>query len=271
MIDALTEFGLLAARDARRATHSGRGLFLLFLTVVGTATVTAVFNQLGAHASSPPGLIEKAAEWLFGGREVAQVVATAPPLLIVLFILTVWLSPLLVAIIGFDCIAGDLHARSIRYTALRVRRETYLLAKFAGLVATVACLSLVAYTYATVSLARHSPTFGAPVIAWGVRLWVTSTLIATVWCAFATLLSSLSRSLTTCLLMTLASFASLWGLRIIGRMYDIAPLQYFYPNTFDSLLLHPSLGTNLLGVGACLLQSAAYLTVGAQRFSKRDL
>src|SRR4029077_12246816 len=73
---------------------------------------------------------------------IAAYIAHMPLSLVTFLKVLVWIGPLLVALLGFDSVSGDLQHRSVRYWTVRSRRWSYLLGKFFGLWGIVSIVTL---------------------------------------------------------------------------------------------------------------------------------
>ena len=47
-----------------------------------------------------------------------------------LLFMTIWLTPMLVALMGFDSISADIQHKGVRYWTLRTRRASYFVGKW---------------------------------------------------------------------------------------------------------------------------------------------
>src|SRR5207249_987603 len=171
--------------------------------------------------------------------------------------LTVWLGPLLVAILGFDAVSAEVQHRSVRYWTVRARRWSYMVGKFLGLWAIVSAMTLSMHAFIWILVvARGDATFGTT-LAWGLRFWAVTLPISAAWCGIATLVGSLFRSPILALLVTFASFFVLWLAWIIGGVSGAEPMMYAYPNFYEEWLLSPRIERAGLGLAACVAFAAA--------------
>ncbi|HEY8074796.1 MAG TPA: ABC transporter permease subunit, partial [Labilithrix sp.] len=242
----VAEINLVASRELRKNVRSIKGLILAALTLLGgtlAAVVMALVDEMQnsdlAKTVSDEKMHEMKVEALskaFRDADMGRALADAPSVLLPILGLTVWLTPMLVALMGFDTISGDLQHKSVRYWSLRTRRVSYFVGKWLGLWATVSIVtfSMDALIWA-VCIARGQATLAAT-LGWGIRFWLTSLPMSAVWCAIAVLVSSLVRTPILALLSTFGVFVLLWalyGMGIIGVLYDttwLKPLMYVYPN-----------------------------------------
>lgn len=267
--------------------RSVKGIILAILSLLGgtlAAFVMALIEELRkselAQKMSPEDIKEfqvRALSETFHDADMGRSLAEAPGVLLVTLGLTVWLTPLLVALMGFDSISGDLQHKSVRYWSLRSRRSSYFVGKWLGLWATVSAVTLfMDLLIWIVCVARGQASFGAT-FGWGFRFWLTSLPMSAAWCGIAVLVSSIVKTPILALLSTFGSFALLWMLWVMGKVFLVkdmtagASLQYIYPNHYDVFLLHPFAHKVLTGLGACFGMAAAYMGIGSYFFARRDV
>jgi ABC-type transport system involved in multi-copper enzyme maturation permease subunit len=282
------EVVLVAQREIRKNVRSAKGIVLLGLSILGGIIVALVAAFIeakkkeflaGQFAQLPP---EAAAEAMAkvqreiilqlgdGDEALGDALAKAPGALLAVLKVTVWIGPLLVALLGFDAVSGELQHRTVRYWTVRTRRVSFYAGKVLGLWAVVSLLTLLVHVFSwAVVIARGEPA-GA-VIEWGPHLWAVTLPMSLVWCAIAQLVASQFRAPILSLLVTFASFFGLWIAWVLGATGRAPPLVYFYPNSFDTWLLHPHPDRLFEGLGICVASAAIYLAAGAAVFARRDV
>lgn len=273
------EIGFIVQRELRKNFRSAKGIVLAVLSLLGGSSIALLmvkYQEFKRHdlpdltAENIRELRLKALEKAYD-HDQAAMLADAPEVLLMLLFMTVWLTPLLVALMGFDSIAPDIQHRSVRYWSLRTRRASYFIGKWFGLWATVSIVTLAMDVLIwIVCIVRGEATAGAT-LSWGVRFWLTTLPMSAVWCGIATLISSLFRSPILALLLTFASFFVIWVVFIVGAVAQVEPLLYVYPNHYDHLLLHPAAHKLGIGLAACAGMAALYIGAGSFIFAKRDV
>src|SRR5260221_8625977 len=143
---------VIVARDLLRSVRSVKGIILGILTLIG-AFITAMIctwlegqNRAKVGAGSTQAYIDlkrSAIEKATGDASLASYIASVPYSLLLFLKVTIWLGPLLIALLGFDGVASDLQHRSVRFWTLRARRWSFLVGKFFALWALVALITLV--------------------------------------------------------------------------------------------------------------------------------
>jgi ABC-2 type transport system permease protein len=272
--------------------RSIKGIIIGVITLLGAfvTSLVCVWLEGSKRASVDAGSNEAFTEFkrnsiqqLTGDAGLASYIASIPNSLLIFLQITIWLGPLLIALLGFDLMSSELQHRSVRFWTVRTRRWSYYTGKTLGLWATVALITLVLNTIAgTVAAIRGYVTVGQ-LATWGVRFWLTAVLIAGTWAAIAAFISSLFRQPLLSLLTTFLTFFVMWLVSLVGLvtrikdlsesgvMKDMSWYEYLYPNSYDTLLLaHENTKVfTALGilVGFVVLANAA----GAALFQRRDI
>jgi ABC-type transport system involved in multi-copper enzyme maturation permease subunit len=284
------EISLVVRRELRRNFRSAKGIALGALTLLGAFVSALVCTSIegsdraayggdAAYVEFKRVLIEKAT----GDADFAAHMASAPTSLLLFLKINVWLAPLLVALLGFDAISGDLQNRTVRFLTLRTRRSSYFAGKLLGLWAIVALVTLAIHALADgVALSRGYVGPG-DIATWGVRFWLAGVAIAGAWVSVATIISASLRSPGAALLTTFAAFFALWIAGAVGSVARVARavgsdsvspvrwFEYLYPNSYDSLLLAPQAARVATGVGVLLGFVLVALVAGAALFQARDV
>ena len=286
------EIRLVLARELRRSLRSAKGIALGVLTLLG-AFVTSLIcvwvegsnrSQLGAESSQAfVELKREAIEKATGDPSFAAYAASIPSSLLAFLKVTIWITPLLVALVGFDSISGELQQRTVRFWALRTRRWSYFTGKLLGLWTLVAIVTL------TVNLLAASVALGKGYVSvrelfvWGARFWFVAFVISGAWAAIATFISACFVTPIVALLTTFAVFFALWlaGLGgFVGRLKDASATgvvkdmswyEYLYPNAYDTLLLSSEWTRVLTALGILTASIALIAALGSALFERRDL
>ncbi len=289
------EVSLLALRELRRSVRSVKGIILGVITLIGAILASYVTvaiegtQRARVGAMSNEAFVElkrKAYENIYGDAKLGDYLASMPISLLLFLEVTIWLGPLLVALLGVETVSGDLQHRSVRFWAVRIRRSSYFMGKLLGTWVLVALITLVLNVIAGgFSVARGYVTAGQ-LVTWSLRFWLVAVVIAGAWAALATFISSCFRSPILALLTTFASFFVLWIFGIVGMIdrmnagaaeqapvaaSDMRWYQYLYPNAYEQMLLSPEVPKVMTGL-AVLLGFVAFVTAcGSLLFARRDL
>jgi ABC-type transport system involved in multi-copper enzyme maturation permease subunit len=288
----VTEIKLLVMRELRRSVRSAKGIALGALTLLGAFVTSLVCvwiegtDRAKGSTESTQAYVEVKRQMLeqaTGDASFAAYLASIPTSLLIFLKVTVWLSPLLVALLGFDSVSGELQHRSVRFWTVRTRRWSYLAGKLLGLWALVGLVTLVLNALAgTVALVRGYLTLGE-LVQWGTRFWFVAFVIAGAWASVATFISSCFRTPILALLTTFATFFVSWiagaGGFISRQRHASDPgiashmawYEYFYPNAYDTLLLSPETTKVLTAFGILVGFVGITLAAGSLVFERRDI
>jgi ABC-type transport system involved in multi-copper enzyme maturation permease subunit len=286
------EIWLLVSREMRRSVRSAKGIVLGVVTLLGAVVTSVLLTTLEGAGRQATGLSRQefselqrqAIEQQTGNAALAAQAASMPISLRAFLTVTIWLAPLLIALLGFDAVSGELQHRSVRFWTVRTRRTSYFAGKLLGLWGLVALVTLVIQTIAgTVALAKGYVTVGE-LFSWGLRFWLVAVVIAGAWASIAIFISSIFRTPVVALLTTFATFFVLWVFGMAGE-YSRARTsfeqhaldtsmrwyEYLYPNAYQSLLLGEN-GHDVWRGAAVLLGFIAFAAAGgAALFDRRDL
>jgi ABC-type transport system involved in multi-copper enzyme maturation permease subunit len=306
-LNPLLEIWLIVARELRKNMRSVKGIVMLGLSVLGAvASVLRQpwFEEVLKRAEEMGTLAyhdAKVQVWarMYRDEKVGERLADAPVRLVAFFFVAVWLTPLLVSVVGFDGISADLQYRSVRYWTLRTRRASYYVGKFLGLWAVVAAMSLVMHLIVGTVMVTRGDTLASQTMSWGLRFWLTSLPITGAWCAVATLIGSLFKTPIMGLLITCAVFFVMFFVgfvlpnvyagidqvnaqassattaptaSLVGETsYTVIALRCLYPNSLDAWLLSPEPLRVLQGLGVFLAYAIATCVGGSLVFAQRDV
>ncbi len=276
-MNPITEVQLVTGRELRKSLRSAKGVLLAAMSVVGGTGMALLLTWVDRKRRSmlPPDIDPAAVqEQIYSqlyGTETGHAMAAAPYALIILLNITLWLSPLLIAIMGFDAIAGELQHRTARYWVVRIRRSSYIAGKFMGswlvLLAMLLGMNVIVWI-ATSAVAGLSPGL---VVGWGVRCFAVCVPITAAWCGIAVLVGSQVKTPIVALLLTCLAFFGLWFVHLAAGLGGVDWVSYLYPNSYDRLFLSPKpmdAARGLLGTAAIALVTT---TAAALLFEKRDL
>ncbi len=271
------EVQLVTARELRKSFRSAKGIVLAALSIAGGAAVSMLFAwfERTQRDALPPGLDRHDAQERFFSHwyaaDTGARLADCPYSLWMMLIATLWLAPLLVALLDFDAVSGELQHRTVRFWTIRVRRSSYMLGKYFG-----ACIAVLAVTFGmnVIVWGVTGAESGLPIasiLRWGLAFFAVSVPISAAWCGIATLVGSQSRTPMLSLLFIFATFFGVWLFRVVAGFSEVEWLAYLYPNAYDNLLLSPdpmTVAKGLLGTGliAGLTTAAATLL-----FVRRDV
>jgi len=278
-VSPLQEVRHIVLRELRKNFRSIKGIALGVLTLLGGSGIALLiakayeFKRQELGQVSPEAIHEFRREMLKKAYELdtANWLADAPDALLGLLNFTIWLTPLLIALMGFDSIAPDIQHRSVRYWTLRSRRWSYFVGKWAGLWATVSIVTFALDLFVWMVTIIRGDAAAAATLTWGFRFWLISLPMSAVWCAIAVLISSLFRSPIVALLTTFGAFFVLWVTFLVGAVAHWEPLVYVYPNHYDYFLLNPRIDRIGIGLLSCIGMTGLYVITGSTLFARRDV
>lgn len=276
----IRETGLVVERELRRNFRSAKGVALLVLSLLGGLGASLALVKLqqlkraemaDVTAEQMRQLREVAILKMTGDDAFAKSLADAPEVLLAMMQITVWLTPGLIALMGFDAISSELQHRSLRYFTARTRRASYFAGKALGLFLTVSLITLVLHAIVWgVCIARGEAPSDVTML-WGPKLWLTTLPISLCWCALAAAVSATSRVPILALLATFVVFFVVWLVQVIASVAGWEAVTWIYPNRYDLLLLSPRPDKLGLGFLACAAFTFVTGAAGTVLFAKRDV
>jgi ABC-type transport system involved in multi-copper enzyme maturation permease subunit len=286
----LVEIAIIARRELWRGARSLKGVLVGLLTLAGALLTSLVWAWIEgtSRSSALPAdqfveLKRQALEKATGNVAVAAYLAGSPTSLFFFLEATVWLVPILVALLGFDAIAGELQGRSVRYWTVRVRRSSYFIGKFFGLWASIGVVALAMDAIAGFVVLGRGYVTVRDLLGWGLHFWVVALGIAGAWCALATLVSACFRSPMLSLLSTVGLF---WAVGIFGLVSaaarssdaltrgvtrEMSWREYLDPSAYVVPLLSPERAKSLAALGILLVLIAGVAALGSALFKRRDI
>jgi ABC-type transport system involved in multi-copper enzyme maturation permease subunit len=268
----LVEASIIFGRELRKNFRSAKGITLAILTLLGGAGTALLMTKINAstgHANGAKLPVELLAQVY--ARDTAEWLSTAPLMLLLLLNVTTALCPFLIALMGFDSVAGDIQHRTVRYWTLRSRRASYFIGKWVGLWATAAVVTFAMDLMIWIVCIVKDEAAVGTTLAWGLRFWTISVPLCAIWSGIAVFVSALFRAPIVALLVTFATFAFLLVASAVFTTLKIEPLAFVFPNRFDQLLLVADISRFALGALASLGMAAIYVIGGSLIFARRDV
>ncbi len=276
-MNAFEEVWLIAAREVRKSIRSAKGLVMVIISLLGGLGTALLLQKLRSmdEANIPPEQLQALQETLlekkYGDADMAHYLSKAPPVLLAMLLMTVWLAPLLIAVLSFDGISGEIQHRTVRYWTVRSRRLSYFFGKFLGLWGVVSIITLVMHALIWIIAIARGGTMPGETFMWGLRFWLVTLPICAAWSGLATLIGSQFKVPIIALLVICATFFALWILDAVGEVGEIKALTYVYPNTYDSWLLSPKFDRVALGALICMAIGLFTTGAGGFLFARRDV
>jgi ABC-type transport system involved in multi-copper enzyme maturation permease subunit len=278
-----SEIGITFGRELRRNLGSGKGIAAALLYVLGGVGVFLVGVSLNneiaryGHEVTPEmrrELRRQVLSRLYDDPNTVDHLSSAPELLLGLHTAALFFLPLVVMLIGYDQLAGDLQFRTIRFTTVRSRRETLVLGKALGLWATTSILALALHVIAWTILVVHGDSDPTTVVKFGLHFWLCSAIYSFVYVGLTIAVSSTMKTPILALLTTCVVAFAWWLSRHIVHLatnsahsaYDVFTPSYWAPS-----LLSPALGTFMGAASALIAFGAVFLVAACAVIQSRDV
>ncbi len=272
----LSEVELVTLRELRRTFRSAKGGILAGLSVAGGAAVSMLVAWLERlQSQNVPEEIQapirdQAFQQMYGAS-TGHALAGSPQPLFLMLEGTLWLAPLLVALMNFDAVSGELTHRSVRFWTVRIRRSSYILGKYlAGWLVVLSVLLAMNLIVWGVTLAVGHYAASA-VFTWGPRFFLVLLPVTAAWCGIATLVGGQFKTPMLSLLVIFATFFALWFLWVVSGFSHVEALGYVYPNFYDKLLLSTDPAQEAAGFGGTLGIALLATAAGTLLFQRRDI
>jgi ABC-type transport system involved in multi-copper enzyme maturation permease subunit len=263
----------IAGTDLRRTGASAKGLVLLMLygllqTVGGVLFAVVQRSAVGEILWS--GLLS-----LMGGGEptMTSFLGAIPRPILWNYWFTQFVLPMLVLLMGFDQISGELSTKSIRYVAYRAERSTVVLGKAlaqAGALFGLSLLSnLVVLGFSAVLVPGLDPFFA---LKWALWLWMLSSAYGLAYVAGVTFVSACFRTPFLSLGVGAGALFVTWLVGLWARFDDrVEFLKYLLPSHYASGLLAPVLEPTVYGLVVLLGFTAVFVGAAVAVLRARDL
>lgn len=291
-MEAVNEAVAIALHDVRRSLKSAKGIVLLTL-FVGSFLLAGMGFVLASEGLSKRARAELAAQNLpvdvatvekeakvkmFEGiagddAELAESLAATPMIVLFFFLSALGFLPMLVALMGYDVISGDVQNRTVRYTLLRARRGSYVVGKFCGQLLLLGVFTLVTNVALLGFAAVRVPDFDLAAGLAGLgRYWALAMVYGAVFVALVTFFSSLTRHPLLSLLGTVGALGAFGILWMFGAVdWSLASLGVLSPFAHFGRLFSPHPERLASGVGIYLAFAAVLLGGAFALVAKKDL
>jgi ABC-type transport system involved in multi-copper enzyme maturation permease subunit len=225
------------------------------------------YNEAEAQA-----LFAAALTRIYKSEVVGKYLATSPTTLYFLLEGTLMFLPLLVLLVGFDQIAGEVQHRTIRYSAGRASRASIVTGKALGIWGVVAVMiSVLHVTVWIVAMIQNTGDAGA-ILSWGPRVLLFSIGCAASYVGFTSLVSSLFRTPIVALFVGAGVGFAIWLLnKILGAFDGTERITWLFPNRYESLLVEPNVSSVAAALGLFVLWGAVCVAISSFIVTRRDV
>lgn len=250
-MEPLREIGVILRCELVRSLRGGRTLGLLLLYVIGAA-----LSSLVVVGFASTGAIE-----------------AGPALLAFFPRFALFFMPLLVAVVGFDQIAGELQHRSLRYVAMRAHRGSIVLGKALALAVVIFALTALVHLAMFAYAALTTPALErGDALAGMLLFWLSAVSYSLCYIGLSSLCSSLVRAPMAALIGTLTAIAGFWFVDVVGRFSrTLAPLALASPSHYTDGLLGAPLSELATSVVAYVAFTLIFLGLSWAVLRTRDL
>lgn len=278
------EVSLTAIREIRKNLRSAKGIAMCSLFFVFGA-VPSVLQVLFSKATASAGLDNapeqmlhearvKAYTTIYDSADIGNYLAKCPDTLYVFLLEIAFLClPVLVLLVGFDQIAGEIQHRSIRYVVGRSRRTSFVVGKTLGLWAVVSAVMLLLHLTVWIVMLIRGTAPAGDVFSWGLRIWAFGVAYSAAWAGYTTLVSSLFRTPIVAMFVGAGVgsflFVTYLVLRAIGERTEA--FTWIFPNKYVWLMVSPDPSKALGGMALCIAWGALCVLASTAVVRRRDI
>ena len=200
---------------------------------------------------------------------IANYLADCPLVLWVLFKGTLVFLPLLVLLVGYDQIAGEVQHRTIRYLTGRAHRGSLVFGKAIGIWIVVSIMVLVLHaTVWALMMAKGSAGMGV-ILSWGLRMAVFCMFYAWAYAGITSLFSSIFRTPVVSLFVGAGILFGMFLARLALSIFESTQkAAWLFPPTYEDLLVSPDPLRSIGGLGL-LIVWGLLCTLGASEILRR--
>jgi ABC-type transport system involved in multi-copper enzyme maturation permease subunit len=277
------EVTLTAFREIRKNLRSAKGIAMFSLFFLGGA-VPSVLQVLLTKVTQSAGIDNAPDEALKQARlqvltayyenaDTGKYLVDCPNVLFFLLQGTFIFLPLLVLLVGFDQVAGEIQHRSIRYVVGRSRRASFVVGKAVGSWAVISIMVLVLHLTVWIVMLVRGGTPPGDVLSWGLRVWVFSAAYAAAFVGYTTLVSSFFRTPIVAMFVGAGIgfflYLTYQILRAIGERTEA--FTWIFPNKYEFLMLSPDPSRVLGGIALCIAWGSLCVLAATAIVRRRDI
>lgn len=274
---------LTAQRELRRNLRSTKGIAMFVLFVLG-GTIPSLVQVLIERAAKTAGLGDlpeaaktearkKLLEAAYDGNTaIADYLSHCPAVLYGLFKGTLLFVPLLVLLVGFDHLSGELQHRTLRYFVGRAHRGSLVAGKAIGVWGVIAVMITVLHAVVwIIVLARSEVPFG-DLASWGGRMLVFSICYAAAYVGLIDLVSSLFKTPIVGLFIGAGvMFAMAITNLVLGIFEKTEQLTWAFPSTYERLLVSPEPLRAFGGMALLIGWGSVCVAIASEIIRRRDV
>lgn len=287
-MNALHETWAVFSHETRRSVRSAKTLVLLILYslaallggvlfVAATRKIQSGLTAMTAGQQMPPEALEQmkmGSLALFFGKDetLLHYLADIPLIVLFFFKFALLFLPLLIVLMGFDQISGELQSRAMRFAALRSSRGALLAGKVAAQVVLLLGLTAVinALLFAYAAATTEGFALGPGLVAL-IKFWLLTLVFGLAYIGLTAMCSALFRAPVFSLLTALCALFGFWLIAVMGRFESLKLLSYLAPSHYEDGLISPSWPQAFTSVGAYVAFAAVFLSAAWLALRTRDI
>lgn len=261
MVEDIQEIGTVWRNETRRALKSGRVVVLVILCLlfVGfSLTIGAGLTRLASQRPDGSSAVVDRAEEEKGRKQVLNTLVTddeamldslaaVPLLLLGVFKVTLRFLPLLIALMGFDQLAGEMAPKSMRFLVARAKRNSIIAGKLLSQFTLFAVLMTLCTLLMVGVTKAMNPSFeSADVAIWTVKILVSSLVLSLAYLSLTALFSALVKQSGVALVLNIIFLFVIWFIAAVGEyprfpgVEVTTPLQMLKPESYWAYLRYAS-------------------------------
>lgn len=291
-----TSLGVITRFELRKLASSAPGVLFLFFFIffylwlatkmAGWGEAIAALEQGSQQAVGndaalmllTQNVVFAMLSWLLDltPAELSTMIASRPPALLVLFAITLFVTPVMTLVLGIDQTGSDISRRHIRYLVVRADRGALYLGKTLAVAlfwggALALALGVVFAVVASAGV-LGTATVGSA-LAYLLRIYVTCFLFGLPFIALAGAFAALTGHAVVGAVATFGLWLAVaiisWALGM--RSEALGRIDLLFPTALKYRQMSEDLGQVGLAVGYGLAYAAIAFTLGLTAFRKRDL
>lgn len=207
-----------------------------------------------------------------GSDAIADYLVNCPAVLFFLFKGTLLFLPLLVLMVGFDQVSGELQHRTIRYLTGRAHRGSLVFGKAIGIWLVVSLMIAVLHLTVWGFLLFRGAAGVGETFSWGLRLAAFCMVYAWAYAGITALFSSIFRTPAVSLFVGAGILFAMSITRLVLSLFDSTRnATWLFPPTYEDLLVHPDPLRVAGGLGLLVLWGLLCTLAAAEVLRRRDV
>jgi len=182
---------------------------------------------------------------------------------------------MLVILMAYDQLCGEVQFRTIRYMTIRSHRASLIVGKALGMWLVAGVISLIVALITWIATIAIGGVSVGNVFSYGFHFWAVTAAFSLAYVGLTTLVSSISRTPTVAAMTTLGIAFGIWILKKYTAM-DSCPgaikwLHQIIPGSWEEKLLSPRVQDFGVGMLVCLAFGAVCVALSALWLRRKDI